>query len=148
MTESRGATWEDKVWGRVAHLFYSDHGGLSVLYVNAGYRCSIHYHDDRFNSFFVASGSLLIENFGNNVDRLSLGVQNPIRHLLFEGEYLVIPPGDVHQFRTPEKATIVEYYWTINRRPVRLNDINRLVEGGVDKLAEIQNWIHLLKEER
>jgi mannose-6-phosphate isomerase-like protein (cupin superfamily) len=119
--------WEPKVWGSVSHLFTADHVAVSHLRVNAGYRCSQHYHAKRVNMFVVVSGKVLIEVTNDSVQ---------CQHTLTAGETLVVNPMRLHCFHVLESGSMVEVYWTNDGSPVRLDDIHRLDEGGVSVYAE------------
>jgi mannose-6-phosphate isomerase-like protein (cupin superfamily) len=111
--------WETKVWGRVAHLFYSDQLGVSYLQVTSGFCCSWHLHHWRANAFLVKSGKLLIEQRG----------QKDV--ILAVGESIVIPSRVDHRFCVLESGEVIETYWPDREgQGVKLNDIHRWDEGG------------------
>ena len=107
---------ETKVWGKVQHVFGSDSCAVSVLDVNAGYRCSRHYHKHRVNRFIVHSGEIdvILHHQG-------------ITHRLKAGDIYDVEPGVVHSFSVIKSGVVVEVYWPA---PVRMDDIIREDLGG------------------
>ena len=116
--------WEEKCWGRVQHIFASSHAAVSILEVNAGWRCSIHLHEDRVNLFAVQSGLLVVEMF------------EPMNsmHLLKPGDRLEVPSWCDHRFRVLESGHVTEVYWPAFDGIVRLDDIVRRDVGRRDNL--------------
>lgn len=117
--------WEEKVWGRVRHLFASDHAAVSILEVKAGFRCSRHMHDERANMFAVESGLVMVEKFLDENVRLQFW--------LGPGDECVIGSGTWHRFRVAESGKMIEVYWPDGEDYVcRKDDIVRSDEGGPD----------------
>jgi len=126
--------WEAKAWGRVRHLFHTDLAAISYLETQAGYSCSLHRHRERANLFHVVSGKLIVEQFDQPHGSESLRLTN--RWRLTVGETFVVPSGVYHRFCVHEDAHVIEVYWP--DRPggkVRLDDIDRMTEGGADAFA-------------
>ena len=125
MTCRKLFAWEEKVWGSVAHLFLNDRVAISHLRVNAGFRCSRHYHRQRANQFSVLSGRIAVDEFD------CFGVDHST--VLGPGESFTVPSGIVHQFRVLEVGEVVEVYWADRvGGSVDQYDIVRLDEGGPD----------------
>lgn len=117
--------WEEKVWGKVWHLFAADYAAVSILEVKAGFRCSKHLHHERDNMFAVQNGLVLVEWFlGDYVTR---------KAWLGPGDHYTVSSGIWHRFRVAEPGTMVEIYWpnTPDGR-CRIDDITRADEGGPD----------------
>lgn len=115
--------WEDKVWGRVAHLFDKD-VSVSLLHVNAGFRCSMHYHKYRWNLIRSITCRMRIVCF-------STGDLRPVwTQELSPGGSITIPPGSIHRFESIEPGTAVEIYWVSNGDELSIDDIERFDEGG------------------
>lgn len=121
------AEWEEKIWGQVMHVFADPHAAVSLLEVNAGYRCSVHYHEHRVNQFCVTAGRIVVEEYH------TLGYQDSVApHELGVGDVLIVPAGIWHCFRVLESGTVVENYWSANGAPVEIDDIIRQDVGGKD----------------
>lgn len=117
-------SWEQKVWGQVWHLFASDQSAVSFLQLVRGTRCSRHKHDERANLFAVISGKIEVEEW--------IGQYRTATEL-DAGKVYSVPSGIFHRFRVLESGQVVEVYWPdVKGGKVRLNDIHRLDEGGMD----------------
>lgn len=112
--------YEHKVWGKTACI--SKHAGFTVyhLVVKANVYCSRHYHEHRFNGFFVSKGTMLIREYDENWQSVKATE-------LSAGGYYEVPPGVRHRFETREECEAIEIYFPPD---VRENDITRYDEGG------------------
>ena len=120
--------YQEKIWGRVCHLFDSE-VGVSLLDVNSGFRCSTHYHKHRWNSFKSISAV---------VDILFLYKEHAQDGILWKpyslielnpGQSLDVPPEIIHLFQVRKSGKLVEVYWTTDGTPVDMEDIVRFDEG-------------------
>lgn len=116
--------YEKKVWGRVAHAFSDDEAAVSVLFLDAGFRCSRHRHRERHNHFFVVSGEITIEEWSSPEYPSSRATQ------LQKGMSYTVPTGVWHRFTVEQSGVVVEVYYPDCGGTVRLDDIERLDEGG------------------
>lgn len=117
--------FEKKVWGSVWHLFTSHSAAVSHLKLKAGFCCSRHKHLERANQFSVISGRVAIQQWDKFDDMTEV--------ILESGNSLTVPSGVIHRFRVLQSGTMVEVYWPdVACGWVRLDDIERLDEGGVD----------------
>ncbi len=125
--------WEEKCWGRVQHIFANPHAAVSKLRVEAGWMCSRHFHQHRFNMFAMTYGTILVEQWRGS---------DTIRTLLRAGETLTILPGVLHRFRVVLGGSLVEVYWPKDStHPCNRNDIQRFDVGGRDPdTAELLRW--------
>ena len=117
--------YEPKCWGSVAHFFASDHAAVSHLRVKEGYQCSRHRHKDRANLFFVISGRIIIKEYTESHGRLCVS-----KTWMKAGHSYMVPSGVLHQFQVEESGEVIEVYWPDRGGTVRLDDIERLDEGG------------------
>lgn len=125
--------WENKVWGRVQHIFSSPHAAVSYLEVEEGTCCSRHYHRWRANLFYCLDAELVIETWVVGDRRLSF---------LRPGDGYTVPSGILHRFRVLKSGKVIEVYWPDKESvTVSIHDIVRLDEGGPD------NEIDQLREE-
>ncbi len=117
--------WTKKVWGSVWHVFASPHAAVSHLRLDAGFRCSRHWHESRVNQFNVLSGKILVEMW-----LCGTGLA-PYFTWLGPGESLTVPAYEVHRFTVLEPGEVVEVYWPATEADeVLADDIVRLDEGG------------------
>jgi len=135
--------WEEKCWGRVQHIFANPYAAVSKLEVEAGWMCSRHLHQFRFNMFAMTSGIILVEHCRGPGSVI-------LRTLLRAGETLTVSPGDLHRFRVVEGGSLVEVYWPKDpTHPCDSNDIKRLDVGGRDPdTAELLRWAVQTEQEQ
>lgn len=127
--KKRQAEWEEKAWGRVQHMFYNSHVGVSYLEVERGFCCSKHKHNERTNMFFVHSGQLVVEVWDLDWKM----------YLLNEGDSIEVPEGLWHRFRVLMSGKVTEVYRpAFSGAQVRLDDIDRMDKGGEDNLEELK----------
>lgn len=118
--------YERKCWGWVKHVFHSHSAAISVLDVEAGTRCSRHYHRQRVNQFTVISGQIVVQEF--NFD----DPDNLVKETMVgSGQSYAVPVKVVHRFVVRERGQVIEVYWPDDSRDsVTLDDIVRIDEGG------------------
>lgn len=134
--------WEGKGWGRVRHVFTDPHFSVSDLLVKAGERCSLHFHEDRGNTFQVIDAQIIVEEFGSaldmsqpmwedNIGRIFRAPSDtPVKAtLLYPGMCCTCPAMSWHRFRVIRPGRVIELYFGDD---VRLDDIVRFDVGGPD----------------
>lgn len=120
--------WEDKVWGKVAHLFHSPYAAVSYLKLIQNTRCSCHMHNERVNEFHLISGKVVIEQWLSGVDSPSVFC------IMKPGDCVVIATHVWHRFRVIDAGEMIEIYSPANHWcRVALDDIVRADEGGIDE---------------
>lgn len=113
--------WVDKVWGKTRELIDSPFYSRHELEVVAGGYCSLHFHRDRANRFYVKSGAIeIVEMFGPFSARTRLGPENTYD----------VPSLVPHMFIVLENGLVFEEYYPDRGGKVRRDDIVRLIEGG------------------
>lgn len=123
---------EEKIWGSVSHVFNSPHAATSILTVEAGFRCSCHYHEERANQFCVLSGKLVVEDWEDRRFHSSK------LYLLEPGNIYNVPSTFWHRFRVLESGFVVEVYWPDRGGVCRADDIIRDDMGGPDDLVALK----------
>lgn len=103
-----------KTWGEKANIFRNDMCEVSVLYLEPEQRCSWHYHQTKFNLFYVLKGELIIE--------LEDG-----KSQVLPGQIFTTSPGEKHEFQTRNLKTIVIEVMYVQYDS---EDITRLQVGG------------------
>ena len=58
-----------KVWGQEEWVVNNDKYCGKILTVKKGFRCSLHYHKKKHETFYVLEGNLLMEVYSNHRDR-------------------------------------------------------------------------------
>jgi mannose-6-phosphate isomerase-like protein (cupin superfamily) len=102
-------------WGEKWNIFQNDLNEVSILYLVPNQRCSYHSHNCKYNLFFVLEGQLFIKT--------DLGIST-----LEKGQIFTTKPGEMHEFQTAVKQTIIIEIMYVKYDP---EDINRTELGGV-----------------
>jgi mannose-6-phosphate isomerase-like protein (cupin superfamily) len=113
----------EKKWGYEKWIVNEEYCG-KLLTLKKMYRCSIHCHKIKSETFFVIKGKVLIE-----IDDKSF--------VLIEGDAIDIRRGEYHRFTGLEDSSIIEFSTHHEE-----DDSYRKVESGkVDNQAEIKEKI-------
>lgn len=110
-----------KVWGTTELVLETPFVTIHRLSILPHRQCSMHYHQHKFNSFLVVSGTLKIEvvkKAYNLVDVTTIG----------PGEITEVPPGEEHRFVTADEP--VEAFELYYPAPIT-EDIIRRDVGGI-----------------
>ena len=111
-----------KVWGQTSPLFLQNNVEIHRIEGKKNGYCSRHFHQSKYNMFFVESGVLKVtitKDYGS-------GTLDDVT-ILRKGEQTTVPPGQWHQFEVLEDCVAFEIYW-IELNP---NDIERETVGGI-----------------
>lgn len=84
-----------KVWGEEHWIVNAEYCGKKLV-LKKGFRCSIHHHKVKDETFYVISGKVLLESDGKS-------------HLLKPGDSFHILPGCKHRFTGLETSEIIEF---------------------------------------
>ena len=108
-----------KVWGDTSVLVQNSNVELHKINVKAGFRCSEHKHEHKWNGFYVVSGLLEIYVRKNDYDLTDVTT-------LRAGDFTSVRPGEFHWFNCIEDCLALEVYY-----PEALSeDIVRRSVGG------------------
>ena len=107
-----------KVWGESCPIIQTPLVEFHRITVNAGYRCSTHKHEYKWNGFYVESGILNIHVKKDDYDLTDITTLNP-------GDFCKVKPGEYHWFECIEKCIAFELYWP----EILSEDIKRLDVG-------------------
>ena len=80
-----------KVWGDTSVLIQNSLTELHKINIKAGFRCSEHKHEHKWNGFYVISGVLEIHVAKNNYDLIDVTT-------LRAGDFTTVRPGEFHWF--------------------------------------------------
>jgi mannose-6-phosphate isomerase-like protein (cupin superfamily) len=121
----------EKVWGTERWI---ENGAYCIKYLDVlpGYRCSLHFHPVKKETFIVQSGIVRLEQRdvrGHDIDEM-----------LIEGDYRTIEPKTPHRFSSHTGATILE----VSTHHDDL-DVIRLTESGKISDANSQGTSRLPK---
>lgn len=84
-----------KLWGYEKWLENNDKYCCKLLSINKGYQCSLHYHKEKDEMFFVTKGHVRLESDGEVIHMRA-------------GNFARILPGTKHRFRGIEDSMIIE----------------------------------------
>ena len=110
-----------KVWGETSPIFSKNNVEIHRIEVNPKGFCSKHKHLSKYNAFFVESGELKISVWKNDYDLTDTTI-------LKSGDFMVVKPGEFHQFEAKYDTVAYEIYWV----ELDHSDIERESVGGVN----------------
>lgn len=110
----------NKIWGTTAKLFEQNNVEIHRIDIKKGGFCSKHYHNYKYNMFFVESGKLQVLVFRSDSSCTD-------QTILFAGENTIVKPGELHQFQADEDTIAYEIYWV----QLENEDIVRSSSGGI-----------------
>lgn len=91
---------ERKVWGTKYILRQDSTHSTALLRLEQNWRCSWHYHNQKYNLFFVVSGIVRI---------VTQEIDNSFKEtLLKENESLIVPPNQYHEFQVVQDSVMIE----------------------------------------
>ncbi len=116
-------TIHGKIWGNTECLFNKNNVSIHRIEAKKGYMCSEHYHEHRYNMFYIETGILKIEVWQKDYDLID-------ETILLDGQSTCIPPGLKHRFSALEDTIAFEiYYVELNDQDiVRLNSGSKIHE--------------------
>jgi len=86
----------EKVWGKELWIANNEAYCGKILAVNKGYRCSIHYHKIKDETFYILTGKVLMEVAGES-------------RVMKPGDTVRLIPGTYHRFTGLEDSQIAEF---------------------------------------
>jgi quercetin dioxygenase-like cupin family protein len=93
----------EKIWGETSELLNINNVSINRLNITKNSKCSKHYHQHKYNVFYIENGSIFVHTWQDN---------KIISTLLNKGDSLVISPGIEHQFESVEDSIVYEIYYT------------------------------------
>jgi len=110
-----------KVWGDTSVIIQNPIVELHKINIKAGFKCSEHKHEHKWNGFYVVSGTLEIHVRKNNYELTDVTT-------LRAGDFTTVSPGEYHWFTCIDDCVALELYY-----PELLSeDIVRKSVGGRD----------------
>ena len=89
----------DKIWGKEVWMANTDRYCGKLLYLKKGKRCSIHYHKDKDETFYIHQGIVFMELWSE---------RNYEERIMHQGDTLRIVPEVRHRFSGLEDSLIIE----------------------------------------
>ena len=84
-----------KVWGEEHWIVNRGYCGKKLV-LNKGFRCSLHHHKKKDETFYVIKGKVLMEHDGK-------------KQIMVPGNLVHIAPGCLHRFSGLENSEIIEF---------------------------------------
>lgn len=109
-----------KIWGNTELIHANGVLEFHRIEFNAGYKCSEHDHQFKWNGFFVESGEMIVRVWQDE-DQEGLVDET----LLKAGDFTQVKPGKIHQFEGVKDGVAFELYWA----EFAHNDIRRRTIG-------------------
>ena len=95
-----------KIWGQTELIHANGVPEFHRIEFKAGYKCSEHEHEFKWNGFFVESGKMIVRVWQSE-DQQGLVDET----ILEAGDFTQVKPGMVHQFEGVEDGVAFELYW-------------------------------------
>jgi len=116
---------KSKIWGETQFLFSKNNVEIHRIEIKRGGYCSKHFHNFKFNMFFVETGVLDVKVKENDSNIINSTI-------LYGGDITTVEPRKLHMFLAKEDTIAYEIYW------VELNgeDIVRESVGGMHKFED------------
>jgi len=110
-----------KIWGQTELIHANGVLEFHRIEYKAGYKCSEHEHEFKWNGFFVESGKMIVRVWQNDYDLVD-------ETLLLPGDFTQVKPGCIHQFEGVEDGVAFELYWAeFNHNDIKRRSIGRPV---------------------
>lgn len=109
---------QSKIWGETAKIFSLNNVEIHRINIDSGGYCSEHYHEYKYNQFFVESGEIEVTIFRDN------GINETT--VLRPHEQTTVPPKLLHKFKANKDSVVYEIYWVA----MEGEDIVRRTVGG------------------
>ena len=109
-----------KVWGSTEMIHANSSLEFHRIEFKAGYKCSEHRHNHKWNGFFVESGKMVVRVWQSDQNLVDETILNA-------GDFTQVKPGLVHQFEGLESGVGFELYWA----EFNHDDIIRKTSGSI-----------------
>jgi len=104
----------DKPWGYEKHIEINENYVVKELFMKEGCGCSLQFHNNKHETFYVVSGKLRFY-VGNNKDNLQI-------MYLETGSYYIIKPMVVHRMEAVVDSKYIECSTNFLDDVVRIDD--------------------------
>jgi mannose-6-phosphate isomerase-like protein (cupin superfamily) len=103
-----------KPWGHEEIIEHNNNYVVKRLFMKAGHKCSLQYHNEKHETFVVLSGKLKFY-VGVDIDSIE-------EKILIPGDYYVVPPKLIHRMEGIEDSLYLEASTSQLDDVVRLKD--------------------------
>ena len=115
-----------KVWGTTELIEGNPSLEFHRIEMKLGGVCSKHFHEFKWNGFYIESGAMRIKVWQKDYDLVD-------ETILYSGDYTKIKPGLYHQFECLESGVAFELYWA----ELLHNDIKRETHGYMNTMNDV-----------
>jgi quercetin dioxygenase-like cupin family protein len=84
-----------KEWGKEIWIVNRNYCGKRLI-LNKGFRCSMHYHKNKDETFYILAGKVLMETENK-------------KQIMLPGHSIIITPNKKHRFTGLEDSEIIEF---------------------------------------
>lgn len=110
-----------KIWGQTELIHANGVLEFHRIEYKAGYKCSEHQHEFKWNGFYVESGKMIVRVWQNDYDLVD-------ETLLLPGDFTQVKPGCIHQFEGVKDGIAFELYWAeFNHNDIKRRSVGRPV---------------------
>ena len=108
-----------KIWGQTELIHANGVLEFHRIEYKAGYKCSEHEHEFKWNGFYVESGKMIVRVWQTDYDLVD-------ETLLLPGDFTQVKPGCIHQFEGVEDGVAFELYWAeFNHNDIKRRSVGR-----------------------
>lgn len=94
---------QKKSWGFTQEILKHNNVSIHRIEINKNQFCSKHYHEFKYNIFYIESGSIKIQQWDD--------MDNICEIILSSGQTHNIPPKKYHKFIGLEDSVVYEIYY-------------------------------------
>src|SRR6476620_6490602 len=89
-----------KPWGKEEWIAHNDFYALKLITLHGGHRTSLHYHNQKHETYYVNRGRILswVENDEGSIEKKEMGA----------GSIVVIVPHKAHRVEAIEDTVLIE----------------------------------------
>jgi quercetin dioxygenase-like cupin family protein len=108
---------QGKIWGLTQEIFNKNNVSINRIVINKDSECSKHYHENKYNIFYVESGKILIKEWKQEYDLVD-------ETILVAGDICSVKPKNYHKFIGLENSVVYEiYYVELNSEDIIRADV-------------------------
>jgi len=104
----------EKPWGHELIFAHTEKYAGKLLFVKKGFRLSLHYHNEKDETFYCLEGQAIAEVEGENGQLVKTEIKN--------GDCYRVPPKSKHRLQATEDTTLFEVSTPELDDVVRLDD--------------------------
>ena len=95
---------QTKIWGTTQDIWKNNNVEIHRIEIVSGGYCSKHYHDYKFNMFFIENGKLKVDVWESENNEMNSTI-------ISSKESTIVEPKLYHKFEALEPTIAYEIYW-------------------------------------